>query len=275
MVTRRAFLAAILGGALAAVATFIGLPRLAGRPVSKGPPAAAGEVRPGGLVYLPMPRLAGEVSLEAALASRRSIREYTREPLELWELSQVLWAAYGVNEVVHGFKTTPSAGATYPLEVYAVVAPHGVYTGQGYLEPGSYKYDPHAHVLRQVKGGDLVGDLYKAALEQDWVRGAPVNLVFTAVYERTTKRYGERGVRYVHIEVGHAGQNVYLQAAALGLATVAIGAFHDDKVREIIGAPPEEHPLYIMPLARPIAPYHLDQAMLQAYLEASRATRYE
>ncbi len=270
MVTRRAFLAAILGGALTAVATFIGLPRLAGRPSSKGPPVTAGEVRPGGLVYLPLPRLVGEVTLEQALASRRSIREYTGEPLELWELSQVLWAAYGVNEVVHGFKTTPSAGATYPLEVYAVIAPRGVYTGEGYLEPGSYKYDPHSHTLRQVRRGDLTGELYRAALEQDWVRDAPVNLVFSAVYERTTKRYGERGVRYVHMEVGHAGQNVYLQAAALGLATVAIGAFHDDKVREIIGAPPEEHPLYIMPLARPITPYHLDQAKLQAYIQSSR-----
>lgn len=269
MVTRRAFLAAILGGALAALASFAGIPRLAVRPPSKGPPGA-GEVRPGGVVYLPMPRLAGEVSLEEALASRRSIREYTGEPLALWEVSQVLWAAYGVNEVVHGFKTTPSAGATYPLEVYAVVAPRGVYTGSGYLEPGSYKYDPHSHTLRLARRGDLVGELYRAALEQEWVRDAPVNLVFTAVYERTTGRYGERGVRYVHIEVGHAGQNVYLQAAALGLATVAIGAFHDDRVREIIGAPPEEHPLYIMPLAKPRAPYRLDQVRLQAYIERSR-----
>ncbi len=270
MVTRRAFLAAIIGGALAAVATFLGLPRLASQPAATGPPAAGGAVGPGGLVYLPPPRLSGSVSLEEALASRRSIREYTGDPIGLWELSQILWAAYGVNEVVHGFKTTPSAGATYPLEVYAVVAPHGVYTGDGYLEPGSYKYDPHTHTLRPVRRGDLVEDLYRAALEQEWVRDAAVNLVFAAVYERTTARYGERGVRYVHIEVGHAGQNVYLQAAALGLATVAIGAFHDDQVREIIGAPDNEHPLYIMPIARPKTPYRLDQAKLEAYIKARR-----
>lgn len=269
MSSRRRFLRAIVAAVLASLGLLLGLPlsyrRLRTR-YEALPPQIEGQI-----IHLPMPRLSGVVSLEETLANRRSIREYTDEPLTIEELAQLLWAAQGISETRHGFRTAPSAGATYPLEVYAVIAPRGVLAGGMFLEPGSYKYLPHSHTLVQVRRGDLVEELYRAALEQEWVREAPVNLVFTAVYERTTRRYGARGVRYVHIEVGHAGQNVYLQAVALGLATVAIGAFHDEAVREIIGAPEEEKPLYIMPVARPAWRYRLDPRGLAEYIERRRS----
>ena len=226
----------------------------------------------GSIIYLPMPSLDGATSVERALANRRSIREYTEDPVTLSELSQILWAAYGITETRYGFKTTPSAGATYPLEVYAVIGENGVVTPEGeFVEPGSYRYYPHSHALSIVKRGDLVRDLYEAALEQEWVLEAPVNLVFTAVFERTTRRYGKRGERYVWIEVGHASQNVYLQATALGLATVAIGAFYDDRVKRIIGAGESERVLYIMTLARPSKIYELQEESLHLYISSNRS----
>lgn len=193
-------------------------------------------------VKLPQPRPSGEMSLEEALAARRSVRSYQDEALSLTELSQLLWAAQGIT--AHwGGRTAPSAGATYPLEVYAVV---GEVTG---LEAGVFHYRPDGHLLVRRKAEDLRGELASAALGQGWVREAPVSLVIAARYERTTGRYGERGVRYVHIEVGHVGQNIYLQAEALGLGTVIVGAFDDQDVKTLLGI--EEEPLAIMPVGRP------------------------
>lgn len=193
-------------------------------------------------VKLPEPRPSGEMSVEEALAARRSVRSYQDEALSLTELAQLLWAAQGIT--AHwGGRTAPSAGATYPLEVYAVV---GEVTG---LEAGVFHYRPDGHLFVRRTAGDLRGELASAALGQEWVREAPVSLVIAARYERTTGRYGERGVRYVHIEVGHAGQNIYLQAEALGLGTVIVGAFDDQDVKTLLGI--EEEPLAIMPVGRP------------------------
>lgn len=193
-------------------------------------------------VKLPEPRPSGEMSVEEALAARRSVRSYQDEALSLTELAQLLWAAQGIT--AHwGGRTAPSAGATYPLEVYAVV---GEVIG---LEAGVFHYRPDGHLFVRRTVGDLRGELASAALGQEWVREAPVSLVIAARYERTTRRYGERGVRYVHIEVGHAGQDIYLQAEALGLGTVIVGAFDDQDVKTLLGI--EEEPLAIMPVGRP------------------------
>jgi SagB-type dehydrogenase family enzyme len=129
------------------------------------------------------------------------------------------------------------------LEVYAVV---GEVIG---LEAGVFHYRPDGHLFVRRTVGDLRGELASAALGQEWVREAPVSLVIAARYERTTRRYGERGVHYVHIEVGHAGQDIYLQAEALGLGTVIVGAFDDQDVKTLLGI--EEEPLAIMPVGRP------------------------
>ncbi len=192
-------------------------------------------------LVLPEPRLDSDVSLEQALLTRRSVRDYTGEPLSLDEVSQLLWAAQGITDP-RGFRTAPSAGATYPLETYLVVG------NVVNVTPGVYRYDPAQHKLVQVVDGDVMADLAAAALGQSYVEEGAINIVFTAVYERTTHRYGDRGIRYVHMEVGHAAQNVYLQAVALNLGTVVIGAFQDDQVNQVLNLPGNEQPLYIIPV---------------------------
>ncbi|MEA3459135.1 MAG: SagB/ThcOx family dehydrogenase [Chloroflexota bacterium] len=196
-----------------------------------------------GLIKLPQPRYDSDVSIEETLLKRRSVRDYTGELLTLEEVSQLLWAAQGIT-ADWGGRTAPSAGATYPLETYLVV---GDVEG---LEEGVYKYNPHRHELCKVLDGDKRVELARAALEQDWVKEGAVDIVLTAVYERTTVRYGQRGTRYVHMEAGHAAQNVYLQAVALNLGTVVVGAFYDDQVKKVLRLPKEEHPLYIIPVGK-------------------------
>ena len=198
-------------------------------------------------IKLPQPSYKSETSIEEALKRRRSIREYEDKPLTIKHVSQLFWAAQGVTKPdpwlrAGGFKTAPSAGATYPLEVYMVVKKGGV---EG-LEPGIYHYLPKTHEIELIKKGDYSKELMKAALDQEYVEAAPVNMVITAIYERTTGRYGDRGIRYVHMEVGHVGENIYLQCVSLGLGCVVIGAFHDDQVKEILGV--DEAPLYIIPI---------------------------
>lgn len=197
-----------------------------------------------GIIQLPEPLFDGKVSVEKALLNRRSIRDYKNEPLTLAEISQLLWAAQGITNQAQGFRSSPSAGAIYPLEVYIVAG------NVDALIPGIYKYKPQNHQLLIVKEGDKREEVYRAALEQSFVRDAAIVLIFSAVYKRTTEKYGERGIRYVHIEVGHAAQNVYLQAVSLDLGTVVIGAFSDSEVKKIINMPDEEEPLYIMPVGK-------------------------
>lgn len=184
------------------------------------------------------------MSLERAILERRSVREYSSGPLTLEEMGQLLWAAQGITEPERGFRAAPSAGATYPLEIYLIA---GQVEG---LSPGVYRYRPHTHDLELISEGDRRQELFNAALQQTPVREAAINLVFSAVYQRTTQRYGERGIKYVHMEVGHAAQNVYLQVVSLGLGTVVIGAFDDQTVQRVLNLPLEEVPLYIMPVGR-------------------------
>ena len=194
-------------------------------------------------VELPEPRYDSGVSIEETLLKRRSVRDYTGEPLTLQEVSQLLWAAQGTTDPT-GFRTAPSAGATYPLEIYVVVG------DVENLTEGVYRYKSAEHKLMKVLDGDWRAELAAAALGQSSVKEGAMDIIVTAVYERTTQRYGDRGIRYVHMEAGHAAQNVYLQAVALGLGTVVIGAFHDDQVREILKLPQNEQPLYIIPVGR-------------------------
>ena len=193
------------------------------------------------LIPLPAARQTGLVSVEEALVQRRSIRSYQARSLRLEDLAQLLWAAQGIT-AAWGGRTAPSAGATYPLEIYAVV---GQVEG---LSPAVYRYIPQGHALKLHRTGDLRAPLSQAAW-QPWIRTAPVTLVIAADYLRTTLRYGERGIRYVHMEVGHVGQNVYLQATALGLGTVIVGAFWDLEVQDLLGIP--EDPLALMPVGYP------------------------
>lgn len=193
------------------------------------------------VVALPSPRLDSGFAVERALAERRSVREFGSRALALGELAQLLWAAQGVTHR-DGRRTAPSAGALYPLELYVIAG------SVRDLAPGVYQYLPARHALKQLAAGDVRGQLCAAALAQECVAAGAVVVVFTAVERRTTRKYGERGVRYVHIEVGHAAQNLALTAAALGLGSVTVGAFDDAAVARLLNLPKGEAPLYLMPV---------------------------
>ena len=194
-------------------------------------------------IRLPQPRFSGPASLEQALLARRSIRHIARDPLTVDELTQLLWAAQGVTRA-QGFRTAPSAGALFPLELHVAA---GCVTG---LRTGLYRYRPLEHALAASVPQDLRAELCRAALSQRPVERAPVVFLLTAVYGRSTAKYGERGVRYADLEAGHAAQNLILQAAALELKAVVVGAFSDDDVRRIAALPPDEEPLYLVPVGR-------------------------
>lgn len=194
-------------------------------------------------IKLPEPRFESEISVEEALRARRSIRDYKSEPLTLDEVSQLLWAAQGITSE-KGSRAAPSAGALYPLEIYVAIQ------NVASLSSGVYKYKPHSHELARIIEGDKRMELYNAALDQSAIKDAALALVISVVYERTTEKYGKRGERYAHLETGHAAQNIYLQAVALNLGTVVIGAFDDSEVKKIMNMQDEEQPLYIMPVGR-------------------------
>lgn len=202
-------------------------------------------VLPESIVELPPPAFKGSVSVEEAIRLRRSIRDYTDEPLSLEQVSQLLWAGQGITEGIK--RAAPSAGATYPLTLYVVVGDNTVYG----VAAGIYEYTPKTHMLALVKAGDFRQDLAEACLNQIFIQKAPIAIVIAAEYERTTVVYGERGKRYVHMEAGHVGENIYLQAVALNLGTVVVGAFLDVDTAEVVGLPGEQVPLYVMPVGYP------------------------
>jgi len=190
-------------------------------------------------IKLPKPKEKGLTSMEETLNQRRSVRDYKKGPLSLEEISQILWAASGKNLYR---RTSPSAGATYPLEIYLAA---GEVEG---LEPGLYQYSYSRHSLEGIKEQDIRERLARATLGQGMIEEAPIDIIVAADYGRTTGHYGQRGIRYVHMEVGHVGQNISLQANALSLGTVMIGAFEDKQVKEILGI--KEEPLYIIPVGK-------------------------
>ncbi len=202
------------------------------------------------VLQLPNPAFDSEVSVEYALANRRSQRNFTNKALSSREISQILWAAYGVTKPYEkpaflrgGLKTAPSAGGRYPLEIYLLAG------NIADIPTGLYKYIPAGHQLKKLHSRDVRSELAEAALNQLMLQEAPAGIVYTAIFERNTSKYGDRGrERYVPMDVGHTAQNVYLQATAMGLGTCAVGAFYDDKVAEVLELPDEEEPLMLMPL---------------------------
>jgi len=193
-------------------------------------------------IRLPQPALKGAVSVEEAMAARRSSRRFADAPLPAADAGQILWACAG-RTAAWGGRTAPSAGATYPLEVFAAV---GAVEG---IPAGLYRYDGERHALLLAREGDVRRALSAAAMHQRAVASAPMTVVIAAAVERTAAKYGERGLRYVHMEAGHAGQNIHLAAAARGLATVMIGAFDDTLVKEALGV--RSDVCYLCPVGRP------------------------
>ncbi|HVO76964.1 MAG TPA: SagB/ThcOx family dehydrogenase [Candidatus Bathyarchaeia archaeon] len=212
------------------------------------------EARPAGpVVELPAPRHEGTVSVETALQNRRSIRTYLEEPLTLADVSQLLWAAYGITKTWEGMppflrgglRTAPSAGGLYPLELY--LAAFNVTS----LPAGIYWYDSEKHRLVRVLEGDKRKEVSEAAFNQSMLKTAAAAIVYSAVYERNTKKYGQRGRdRYVCMDLGHSAENVYLEAYALKVGTCAVGAFTDLWLKKAVGMTRAEEPLYIMPLGK-------------------------
>jgi SagB-type dehydrogenase family enzyme len=196
------------------------------------------------VIELPSPSYTGTITIEEALNKRRSIRDYSEKPFTISEISQVLWAAQGITEESYGLRTAPSAGALYPLEIY--IAASNVKD----LSMGLYKYKPQNHTLKKISEGDKSTTISNAALQQDAIENSAAIVIVTAVYERTAVKYGSRTERYVHIEVGAVGQNIYLQSLSLGLGTVMIGAFKDDALKKVLALPKNENPLAIMPLGK-------------------------
>lgn len=192
---------------------------------------------------LPEPETTGIVSVEEALNKRRSTREYAEAGLTLSEAAQLLWSAYGITSS-EGFRTAPSAMALYPLEFYLSAT-----LVEG-LPPGFYRYVSTSHELKKLGDESKRTELYTASFEQTALAGAPAILIITGVYDRTKEKFGESGPDYVHMDLGHAAQNVHMQAVSLNLGTVVIAAFRRDDVKKALSLPEEETPLYMMPVGR-------------------------
>jgi len=195
-------------------------------------------------IKLPEPSLKGEMSVEEVLSKRRSIRDFLDKPIPLDYLSQILWAAQGITSEWGG-RTAPSAGGLYPLEIYIQVR-----KVEG-LKEGVYHYNPKNHSLSLIKHGNFSDQLSQAGLNQEWIRDGSLNIIITADFSRTTRKYGERGIRYVYLEAGHCAQNIYLQITSLKLGCVTVGAFSNEEVKDVLSLPKNHDPIYIIPVGFP------------------------
>jgi SagB-type dehydrogenase family enzyme len=189
-------------------------------------------------IKLPPAKATGQMPLEEAIQKRKSVRKYSAKELTSEQVAQILWAANGANPRTKSFvaRNVPSAGGVFPMAVYLLD------------KNGLYRYQPLTHSLALIKEGDKRKELAEAALGHGFIEKVPVNLVITADVAKCAQRYGDRAQRYTDIEAGHIGQNVSLQAVALGLGTVMVGAFNDEAVKEVLALPANEAPLYIIPV---------------------------
>ncbi|MFX1567338.1 MAG: SagB/ThcOx family dehydrogenase [Promethearchaeota archaeon] len=188
-------------------------------------------------LQLPKPILKGHKSLEECIYIRESVRSYSDKRIEIEKISQILWASQGKKGTK---RTVPSAGATYPLEIYITIK-----------NTGYFYYNYVKHELELITDRDITKQLAQASWDQYFIYEAYLNIIICAIYGRTTQRYGQRGVRYVYIEVGHCAQNIHLEAVALGLCSVPIGAFDDNAVKRVLDLKKQVEPLYIIPIGYP------------------------
>jgi SagB-type dehydrogenase family enzyme len=197
-------------------------------------------------ISLPKPSYKGTVTVEEALTARRTHRSFKPQGISLQQFSQILWGGYGVTAKNFGLylKTAPSAGALYPLDIYAVVGEDGVES----LTPGVYHFRPENHSVKLIKEGDLRAEVARKSLQQMWMAEAPLMFIITGEYGRSTGKYGRRGVTYTHIEAGHVGQNIFLQAEAIGLKAGIVGAFNNKQLIKAMGLPAKHNPLLLMPV---------------------------
>ena len=201
-----------------------------------------------GTVSLPAPQLTGNLSVEAAIQNRRSVRHYSNESVTLGNVSQILWSAQGITDTQYQLRAAPSAGQVYPLEVYVIAGPN--VTG---LKQGVYQYEPSNNTLEMFMNGDLRGDLSTIADGQPWVKQAPLDILITGDNQKMMDKYPDKdlSIRFVDLEAGHAGENIYLQAESLGLVTVSLGSFDSNQLSQKFELPSNETPLYIFPIGHP------------------------
>ncbi len=204
-------------------------------------------------VELPRETLGGAEELRRVIVKRRSCREFSPEPLTLQEISDLLYLTIGVTAVTEAYgienfplRAAPSAGALAPIELYPIF----FNPPEGLEERGLYHYNALKHVLEFLIEGDLSEPLVDACLGQEFLAQAPMAILFTAVYPRSSWKYGIRAYRYIHLDAGFAGENLYLAATSMGLGTVAIGAFDDEKLSALLGFDEEELPMLVMPVGK-------------------------
>ncbi len=194
------------------------------------------------IIQLSTPRTTGEMSLEKALSLRRSVRSFSDKKVEYVEIGQLLWAGQGITDTQRGFRTAPSAGAIYPMTLYLV------------LQEGLFVYKPKEHVLSLVLDDDIRERLFEVALEQQAVRDATCSIIIAGEVRKVSAKYGHKAKRFMQIEAGHIAQNIQLQATAMGLGTVPMGAFNIKGVAKACKMSPRFEPLYIMPIGYPKTP---------------------
>lgn len=198
------------------------------------------------VIKLSYPSISKEKGISQVLNSRYSCRDFSNKPLNLDQISIILWAAGGkIDDAITGAtRTIPSAGAIYPLEIYIVI---GKDTING-LKEGIYHYLIENHSLELVLNKDIRKELSLGCGGQDFIKQAPVSLIIAAKFKPMMNRYGQRGIRYVYMEAGHASQNIYLMATNLGLGTVEVGAFDDDKIKDLLLLDKDTEPISVMPV---------------------------
>jgi SagB-type dehydrogenase family enzyme len=199
-------------------------------------------------VSLPAPQLTGNLSVEAAIENRRSVRHYSNQSVTLDNVSQILWSAQGITDTQYQLRAAPSAGQVYPLEVYVIAGPN--VSG---LQEGVYQYEPSNNTLEMFMNGDLRSDLSNIADGQLWVKQAPLDILITGDNQKMIDKYPDKDLstRFVDLEAGHAGENIYLQAESLGLVTVSLGSFDSNQLSQKFELPSNETPLYIFPIGHP------------------------
>jgi len=196
------------------------------------------------IITLPAPMIQSSTSIEKAIKERRSVRSYKNIPLSIEEISQLLWAGQGITDPISKYRSYPSAGALYPLELYIVI------NKAKSIEKGFYKYDPNKHALIKITERNITDEITQAALNQEFIKESAIIFIYTAITSKTTSRYGERGLRYIYMEAGHAAQNIYLQSVSLKIGVVVIGAFKDQEIKKIMNLKEDEIPLYIIPAGK-------------------------
>ncbi len=194
------------------------------------------------MITLPKPEIGSGILLNQAIYNRYSCRKFSSRNLTLKQVSLLLWAAGGRSR---SQRTNPSAGATYPLEIYLISGKDCVEN----LAAGLYWYMWQQHALELKIEKDLRKEIADACLRQNFISSAPVSILISAQYERTTSHYGHRGIRYVHMEAGCVCQNIHLEAVSLGLGTVMVGAFYDQELKAVTKI--DYQPLVIMPVGHP------------------------